>query len=254
MWMILAVMGTLIQLGFSFISEPQFAPRTFVRGSIEFIIVSTVLISAIPFAVKVNRELGLPGGPLITAKLNGEEQPYRWSVVFLGGILWSVAAMFTLFVGRVLFVMFVLRPTVSAHQFHHSPIARPSASWLVFSAVISSISAGVREEILFRFVLIGVFSWALMFFRSSADQRPTRSQLGLATVMQAYCFGAVHWVSGSYLASGISGVGEVAIRILVLPQTCAGVFFGLLYLERDLETLIVAHAFWDLIWQLLQIR
>ena len=163
MWMILAVMGTLIELGFSFVSGTQSAPGTFVRGSIEFIVVSAVLISAIPFAVKVNHELGLPGGPLITAKLNGEEQPYRWSLTFLGGILWSVVGMVTVLVGQALFVVFILRPTVPAHQIHHAPIVRPSASWLVFSALVSSISAGVREEILFRFVLIGVFSWALVF-------------------------------------------------------------------------------------------
>ena len=249
MWMILAVMGTLIELGFSFVSGTQSAPGAFVRGSIEFIVVSAVLISAIPFAVKVNRELGLPGGPLITAKLNGEEQPYRWSLIFLGGILWSVVGMVTVLVGQALFVVFILRPTVPAHQIHHAPIVRPSASWLVFSALVSSISAGVREEILFRFVLIGVFSWALVFIRSSADRRPTRTQLWLAIIMQAYCFGAVHWRPGSYLASGIFGVREVGI--LVMPQTWAGVFFGMLYLKRDLETSIVAHTFWDLIWNLI---
>ncbi len=248
MWMILAVIGTLIQLGFGFINRTRSAPGTFVRGSIEFIVVSAVLISAIPFAVKANRELGLPGGPLITAKLNGEEQPYRWSPLFLGGVLWSVVGMVTVFVGQALFVVFILRLTVSAHQIHHAPIVRPSASWLVFSALVSSISAGVREEILFRFVLIGVFSWALVFISSSADRRPTRTQLWLAIIVQAYCFGAVHWLPGSYLAGGIFGVREIGI--LVQPQTWAGAFFGLLYVERDLETSIVAHTFWDLIWNL----
>ena len=36
-----------------------------------------------------------------------------------------------------------------------------------------------------------------------------------------------------------------------MPQTWAGVFFGLLYVKRDLETSIVAHTFWDLIWNLI---
>ena len=251
MWMILAVMGTLIQLGFGFINRTHSAPGTFVRASIEFIVVSAVLIFAIPFAVKINHELGLPGGPLITAKLNGEEQPYRWSLTVLGGVLWSVVGMVTVFVGQALFVVFILRPTVPAHQIYRAPIVRPSASWLVFSALVSSVSAGAREEILFRFVLIGVFSWALVLISSSADRRPTRTQLWLAIIMQAYCFGAVHWLPGSYLASGTFGLREVAIRILVLPQTWAGVFFGLLYVERDLETSIVAHTFWDLIWNLI---
>jgi membrane protease YdiL (CAAX protease family) len=246
MWMILAVMGTLIQLGFGFINRTHSAPGTFVRGSIEFIVVSAVLISAIPFAVKINHELGLPGGPLITAKLNGEEQPYRWSLIVLGGVLWSVVGMVTVFVGQALFVVFILRRTVPAHQIPHAPIVRPSASWLVFKAVMSSISAGVREEILFRFVLIGVFSWALMFVSRSADRRLTRTHLWLAIIVQAYCFGAVHWRPGSYLAGGIFGVREIGI--LVLPQTWAGVFFGLLYVQRDLETSIVAHTFWDLVW------
>jgi membrane protease YdiL (CAAX protease family) len=248
MWMILAVMGALIQLGFGFINRTHSAPGTFVRGSIEFIVVSAVLISAIPFAVKISHELGLPGGPLITAKLNGEEQPYRWSLIVLGGVLWSVVGMVTIFVGQALFIVFILRPTVPAHPIHHTPIVRPSASWLVFKAVMSSISAGVQEEILFRFILIGVFSWALMFVSRSADRRPTRTQLWLAIIVQAYCFGAVHRRPGSYLAGGIFGVREIGI--LVLPQTWAGVFFGLLYVERDLETSIVAHTFWDLIWNL----
>ena len=252
MWMILAVMGTLIQLGFGFINRTHYATGTFVHASIEFIVVSAVLISAIPFAVKINHELGLPGGPLITAKLNGEEQSYRWSLVFLAGVLWSVVGMVTVFVGQALFVVFILRPTVPARQFHHAPIVKPSASWLVFKAVMSSISAGVQEEILFRFVLIAVFSWTLMFVSRSADRRATRTQLWLAIIVQAYCFGAVHWWRGSYLAGGIFGVREIGI--LVLPQTWAGVFFGLLYVERDLETSIVAHTFWDLIWMPFRMR
>jgi hypothetical protein len=253
MWLILAIGDTLIELGFGFISGVHVAPEILIRGTIEFIVVSVVLVAMIPFAVKVNHELGLPGGPLIAAKLNGEEQPYRWSRVLRDGVLWSVVARVALMiavfvgVGWLLYFFPSFVPPIPAHQIHYAPVAMPSASWRVFRVVIFAVLAGVREEILFRLVLMAVFSWALMIAKTDVDRRPSRSQLWLATIMQAYCFGLVHLVPGSYRARGIVGVRGFAIRTLVLPQTWAGVFFGRLYLKRGLETSIVAHIFWDLI-------
>ena len=66
MWMILAGVGTLIPLGFSIIDERI---RTW-NSHTRFDRIYRRQCSPdcpIPFAVKVNHKLGLPGGPLITA-------------------------------------------------------------------------------------------------------------------------------------------------------------------------------------------
>ena len=123
---------------------------------------------------------------------------------------------------------------------------KPSELWLLCGVVIARITAGVQEEILFRFVLIGLFSWTLMTIRGNAEQRPSRGQLWIATIMQAYCFGLAHVRPDFYLARGIAGVGKFAIHPLVQAQTFCGIFFGWLYLSNGLETSMVSHIFLDL--------
>src|ERR1700684_2400022 len=155
MWMILAGLGTTIPLGFSLITRTYPAPGALVRDS--FIIESAVLIAAIPFAVKVNHKLDLPGGPLITSMLNHEPLPYGWGEVVLGGVLWSVIFNVAVFAG-VGFLLYFFPSFIPAHPVRQVPAVKPSAIWLVSAIVTSAFSAAVREEILFRFVLLGVFS------------------------------------------------------------------------------------------------
>jgi|ERR1700722_3615704 len=72
MWMILAGAATFIPLGFNLISKAHPPPKILTPAWIAFFVESAVLIAAIPFAVKINHKLGLPGGPLITSTLNRE--------------------------------------------------------------------------------------------------------------------------------------------------------------------------------------
>jgi membrane protease YdiL (CAAX protease family) len=253
MWMILAGLGTTIPLGFSIISRTYPAPGALLRDSIGFIIESAVLIATIPFAVKVNHKLDLPGGPLITSTLNREPLPYGWGEVLLGGVLWSVIftvgafAVLSVGVGFLLYFFPSFIPAISAHPIRQVPTVKPSAIWLVSAIVTNAFSAAVQEEIFFRFVLLGVFSWALNRLRGKSDQLPTRGQLWLANIIQAYFFGLAHLQSDFHLARGIVGVGKVVVRPLVQPQTLAGLFFGWLYLRKGLETSMVSHTFFDLL-------
>jgi len=246
MWMILATAGTLIPLGFGFISITHFAPGTHLRVSPEFIAISTVLIALIPLAVKINHKLDLPGGPLIIATLSREPQPYRWGEVVLGGTLWAVVWVTIIFLGTGLFLYF-FPAFIPKHPINKMPIVKPSELWLLCGAVTSAFSAGVQEEILFRFVLIGVFSRTLMFISGTMDQRPNRRQLWLANIIQAYFFGLAHLLLDFHLTSGIVGPGELSIRPLVQPQTFGGIFLGWLYLRHGLETSMVSHIFFDLL-------
>jgi hypothetical protein len=246
MWMILAGLGTLIPLGFGFISRTHSAPGVNIGISVEFIAVSTVLIALIPLAVKINHKLGLPGGPLITATLSREPQPYRWGEVVLAGALWAVVWMIAVFLCIGLFLYF-FPSFIPEHPINKMPIVKPSGLWLLCGVATSAFSAGVQEEILFRFVLIGVFSWALMIIKGNAEQRPSRGLLWLATIMQAYCFGVAHLRPDFHQAGGIAGIGKFAIHTLIQPQTWTGIFFGWLYLSRGLETSMIAHIFLDLL-------
>jgi membrane protease YdiL (CAAX protease family) len=246
MWMILASLGTLIPLGFGYISIRHCAPGADMRVSAEFIAISTVLTALIPLAVKINYKLDLPGGPLITAMLGREPQPYRWGEVVLGGALWALVLMIIVFFGTGLLLYF-FPAFIPKHPINKMPIVKPSELWLLCGAVISAFSAGVQEEILFRFVLIGLFSRILMIIKGNAEERPSRDQLWLATIMQAYCFGTAHVRPDFYLTGGIAGVGKFAIHGLIQPQTWTGIFLGWMYLSRGLETSMVAHIFLDLL-------
>ena len=219
------------------------------RVSAEFIIISTVLIALIPFAVKINHKLDLLGGPLIIATLGREPRPYRWRDVVLGGVLWAVILIIVVSVGVGLFLYFFpsFIPKHPKHPINKMTIEKPSVLWLLCGVVTVAFSAGVQEEILFRFVLIGVFSWTLMTIKGNVEKRPSRGQLWLATFMQAYCFGMAHVRPDLYLTGGIAGVGKFAIHALVQPQTWTGIFMGWLYLSRGLETAIVAHICMDLL-------
>jgi membrane protease YdiL (CAAX protease family) len=252
-WMILAGLGTITPLGFGLISRAYPASRVLTPDSIGFFVESAVLIAAIPLAVKVNHKLGLPGGPLITSTLNGEPPPYGWGEVVLGGVLWSVifligvVAVLSVGVGLRLYFSPSFGFGIPARHIRHVPKMKPSAIWLVSEIVTRAFSAAVREEILFRFVLMGFFSWALNGVSGDSDQLPTRGQLWLANIIQAYFFGLAHLKSDFHLAAGIGGLGKVLVRALFQPQTWDGVFFGWLYLRKGLETSMVAHTFFDLL-------
>jgi membrane protease YdiL (CAAX protease family) len=246
MWVILATAGTFIPLGFNLIISAYPPPKILTPASIGFFVESAVLIAAIPFAVKINHKLGLPGGPLITATLNGEPLPYAWSEVVLGGVLWSViflvGELAFLFVGVGLLLYFFpsLAQAISVRQLHQVQTVKPSAIWLVSQIVTSAFSAAVREEILFRFVLMAVFSRALSGIGANSDLLPTRGHLWLANILQAYFFGLAHLKSDFPLAGGLV-LGKLLLHIL------DGVFFGWLYLRKGLETSIVSHMFFDLL-------
>jgi hypothetical protein len=247
MWMILAGAGTFIPLGFGFITRAYPASRVLALDSIGFFVESAVLIAAIPFAVKISHKLELPGGPLLTATLNREPLPYGWSEVVLGSVLWSViflvgvTAVFLVGVGMLLYFFPSLGPAIPIHQIRQVPTVKPSAIWLVSEIVTSAFSAAVREEILFRFVLIAVFSRALSVVSGNSDLLPTRGQLWRANIIQACLFGLAHVNYDFRRVRGIVGLGKVIIHIL------CGVFFGWLYLRKGLETSIVSHLFFDLL-------
>jgi len=94
---------------------------------------------------------------------------------------------------------------------------------------------------------MGVFSWALTKISGNIDQRPTRGQLWLANIVQAYFFGLAHLIPYFPVARGILGLGELAIRTFVQPQILDGLFLGWLYLRDGLETSMVSHVFFDLL-------
>ncbi len=258
LWMILAGLGTLIRVEFGFISRTHIAPAAVYKFPVEFVVISGVLIASIPFAVKANHQLDLPGGPLITATLNHEPKPFGWGEVVLGGVLWSLTWLVVLMiavaagVGLLLYFFPSFLPTLKSHYPHSAPTVRPSTIWLVADLVTGALSAGVQEEILFRFVLMGVFSWALSGVGGDSDSLPTGRQLWLVNIIQAYFFGLWHLLPGYHLARGIVGLGKVVIRPFVQPQTFGGIFFGWLYLRKGLETSMVSHTFFDLL-QLIEV-
>jgi membrane protease YdiL (CAAX protease family) len=248
-WSILAGVGLVAETGFGFIEGMHFVPGKFFRRSIWPIVVSIGLMILIPLAVKVNHELGLPGGPLITRR-KGEKKSYPWSEVLRDAAVWTVVLAIVDSAVAILLTLLALRFNLGIpvnRDRHRSMPRAPSIEWLVFIGVTGAIGAGVEEEILFRFVLMAILSWVLVAAQGNLDRRPTKNQLWLATILQGYCFGLVHVLPGSDLAKGVTRVSSYLARAIFVPQTWIGMVFARLYLKRGLEASIATHIIWDLI-------
>jgi membrane protease YdiL (CAAX protease family) len=214
------------------------------RRALPFLGVTIVLASLIPLALRLNRELGLPGAPLIAAKLAGVK--LHFSIRRLLRVSFGYALLAAL-AGAIVLVI-VLIPLVIKHNSGGPVIPSPpmltvAPGRVALVGASVAIAAAVSEEIQFRLVLYAIFGWIVRLLSRDSHGYPGRGALWIATIAQGYLFGLIHLapLAGTLFSS----TSRFLIGGMLMPQTWEGVIFGRLYLRRGLEASIIAHASMD---------
>ncbi len=220
--------------------------RSEIGRALPFLAITLVLASMVPFALRVNQRLGLPGAPLIAAKIAGEKMHFGIRSLIRISVGYALLAAV---VGGIVLVV-VIVPLIIAHPIAGGtslpvpPMMKLAPGRIAIMGALVAIAAAVSEEIQFRLVLFALFTWiARLLTRDSTSGQSSRGVLWFATLVQAYAFGLVHLLplAGAMFHS----TPRLLVGALLMPQTWEGIVFGRLYLKRGLEAAMLAHATMD---------
>jgi membrane protease YdiL (CAAX protease family) len=220
--------------------------RSELGRALPFLGVTIVLASLIPLSLRLNARFGLPGAPLIAARVAGERLHFSFRSLIRVSLGYAMLAAMA---GAGVLALLVV-PLVLIHHGGTNGLKLPQAPMLtaapgrvaIFGALVA-IAAAVSEEIQFRFVLFAILGRIAALFSRDSQGHPGRGALWIVTIAQGYAFGLIHLapLAGSLFHS----TSRFLIGGLVMPQTWEGVVFGRLYLRRGLEASIIAHASMD---------
>jgi hypothetical protein len=208
-----------------------------------FMGVTLVLASLIPLALQLNQQLGLPGAPLIAAKIAGAKLHFsirNLVKISLGYALLAAAA------GAAVLAIVILPIVLIQHGsagLPKSPMLTVAPGRIAVVGASVAIAAAVSEEIQFRLVLYALLGWIAAKMSRDRRGQPGRGALWTVTLAQGYLFGLIHLapLAGSLFHS----TWQLLLGGLLMPQTWEGVVFGRLYLRRGLEASVIAHASMD---------
>ncbi|MEA2648274.1 MAG: hypothetical protein QOG61_709 [Candidatus Binataceae bacterium] len=229
----------------------KFVDHSDLGRALPYLAITIVLTSMVPFAVRISPRLGLPGAPLIAAKIAGEKLPIRIRSLLkisLGYALLALAiAASILFV--VLVLMIMAHPSIARMKSPLSPMLKLAPSRIAIVGTLTAIAAGISEEIEFRLVLFAVIAWAVRLVTRGSFDGSRRGPLWLITILQGYVFGMLHVTrlvrTIPLAASMLHSIPTILLGGLLLPQTWEGIVLGRLYLRRGLEASMLAHAMID---------
>jgi len=165
----------------------KFVERAHIIHAYPILAIVIVTISMVPFAVRINPRLGLPGAPLIMAKLAGEKLHVRIRSLLKISVGYALLALAV----SALVALVVLVPIKSAHRnmkFPAPPMMKVQPSRIAIMGALAAIAAGVSEEIEFRLVLFALFTWLASLITRDSLGAPSRAALWFATFLQAYVF------------------------------------------------------------------
>jgi hypothetical protein len=210
-----------------------------------FLGVTIALAALIPVALRLSDELGLPGAPLLAAKLAGERLHLSLRSLVRVSFGYAVVAAAA---GATVLALVIVPIVLIEHGGHgadlpDTPMLNVAPGRIALVGASVAIAAAVSEEIQFRLVLYATFGWVARLMSRDPHGYPGRRALWIVTIAQGYLFGLIHLLplAGTLFHS----TSRVLIGGLVMPQTWEGVVFGRLYLRRGLEASILAHALMD---------
>ena len=241
--MALAVVGAVLEYPLALAIKS--IDRSEIGRALPFLAITLALSSMIPFALRISPELGLPGAPLIAAKIAGEK--LHFSIRSLIKIS-TVYAFLAAIVGAAVLVlvivpMMIAHPIAGGAKLPVPPVMRLAPSRIALVGALVAIAAAVSEEIQFRLVLFAFFAWIARRIARGSSGQSSRVALWFATILQAYAFGLVHLLP---LASSMfRSTPRLLLGAWLMPQTWEGIVFGRLYLKRGLEAAMLAHAIMD---------
>ena len=213
-----------------------------------------VLLCMVPFALRLNREIGLPGAPFLRARLARQKAPGRFRGLIAVALLYDLASLGIEAVALVLLVLSGARPLATTAGATHTgshllrsdpfiPMEQHVGRFGV-AGILAALGAGLSEEIIFRLSAFAIFIWLIRTVQPKPSIPPSKTTLWCATLLQGYAFGLPHLILRSKALPKLRL--PIWIAGLMAPQTWAGVVLGRLYLKRGLEATMIAHAMMDL--------
>ncbi len=239
----LAIAGALIEYPLAFALKSL--NRSELARALPFLGVTIVLAALIPLTLRLNRALGLPGAPLLAARVAGEKLHFSLRsllrVSFGYALLAAMAGAIVL--ALVLVPLMLIQHGGAGLKLPKTPMLTVAPGRIALVGASVAIAAAVSEEIQFRLVLFAIFGWIARLLSRDSRGHPGRRALWIVTLVQGYLFGLIHLapLAGTLFHSA----PRFLLGGLVMPQTWEGVVFGRLYLRRGLEASIIAHASMD---------
>jgi hypothetical protein len=242
----LAIAGAVLEYPLMFALLTKAPKQSELLSKLPFLAVTIVLAAIIPSALKWNSRLGLPGAPLVEAKISG--QPIRSNFRDLLRISFSYA-IFAASIGAldlflVLVPVLLLRHGKGGSLLPVSPLMNVAPGRLAIVGAMVAVVAAISEEIQFRLVLYAVLGWLWRMTTRDSTHHPGWRALWVITLVQGYLFGLVHLIPVIVMIPHRRLL--LMLGALLMPQTWEGVVFGRLYLRRGLEAAMLAHAIMDL--------
>ncbi len=215
------------------------------------LVITIVLTSMVPFALRIGPRLGLPGAPLIAAKIAGEKLHFRIRSLFKTSAAYALLALAVassiLFI--VLALIVVVHPSIGRMKSPLSSMMNLAPGRIAIIGALVAIAAAVSEEIQFRLVPFAVFTWIARLITRDSFGGTSRGAMWIVTILQGYVFGMVHVIRLVHTiplaALMLHSVPTILMGGLLLPQTWEGIVLGRLYLRRGLEASMLAHAMID---------
>ena len=241
---VLAVVGAMLEYPLALAMKS--IDRTELVRALPFLGLTIVLASMIPFALRVNPRLGLPGAPLIAAKIAGEKLHFsirNLLKVSMGYAILAAAAGAAVLVVVIVPMLIMAHPHGGLADLPVSPTLTLPPGRIAILGALVAIAAAVSEEIQFRLVLFAVFTSIARLITRDPSGESSRGVLWFATIVQAYAFGLVHLLP--LAGSTFHSTFVLLLGGLLMPQTWEGIVFGRLYLKRGLEAAMIAHATMD---------
>jgi len=239
----MAIAGAIIEYPLAFALK-SLDRSEFVRA-LPFLGLTIVLAMLVPLALRLNGDLGLPGAPLLAARLAGMK--LHFSLRRLLRVSFGYAFLAALAGGSVLAIVIVplilIQHGGAGLKIPNIPMLTAAPGRVAFAGAAIAIAAAVSEEIQFRLVLFAILGWIVRLMSRDSRGHPGRRALWVVTLVQGYAFGLIHLapLAGTVFHS----TWRLMLGGLVMPQTWEGVVFGRLYLRRGLEASIIAHASMD---------
>ncbi|HSU91401.1 MAG TPA: CPBP family intramembrane glutamic endopeptidase [Sporolactobacillaceae bacterium] len=241
--MALAIVGAVLEYPLALAIKS--IDRSEIGRALPFLAITIALSSMVPFALRISPELGLPGAPLIAAKIAGEKLHFsiRSMIKIAAGYAFLAALVGAVVLITVIVPMMIAHPIAGGSKLPVPPVMRLAPGRIALVGALVAIAAAISEEIQFRLVLFAFFAWIVRLITRDSSGRSGRGALWFATILQAYAFGLVHLLP---LASSMFHSGaRLLFGAVLMPQTWEGIVFGRLYLKRGLEAAMLAHAIMD---------
>ncbi len=118
-------------------------------------------------------------------------------------------------------------------------------------SIIASASAGIGEEILFRFFMMGLWAYLLNLLLKRWDAGKTALWLG--NIIAALAFSASH-IPSAMMLTGVSALADIPTALMVelfLLNGILGLIAGARFIRDGLIAAIGIHFWADIVWHVI---